>query len=293
MALPLLVGIRFQVLFTPLAGVLFTFPSRYWFTIGRERVFSLAGWSRQIPAGFPVSRGTQDPRRADSPFAYKAVTSSGRPFQTVRLGSPVPPCGSCNPGLPRRAARFGLFRVRSPLLAESLLFSLPPGTEMVHFPGFAPPAYVFGRRRREFTPARFPHSDIPGSTLAYSSPRLFAVGHVLHRLLSPRHPPYALSSLTVLFLVADWPAPGKPRPARAGRAPAGLRYSDCGARASRRRRIRRLPMTFDIRDFNDPRRFRAGNPVGVAGLEPATSSLSGMRSDRLSYTPPLPGGWWS
>jgi hypothetical protein len=33
-----------------------------------------------------------------------------------------------------QARRFGLFRVRSPLLAESLLFSLPAGTEMVHFP---------------------------------------------------------------------------------------------------------------------------------------------------------------
>jgi hypothetical protein len=33
-----------------------------------------------------------------------------------------------------QARRFGLFRVRSPLLAESLLFSLPVGTEMVHFP---------------------------------------------------------------------------------------------------------------------------------------------------------------
>ena len=31
----LLVGIRFQVYFTPLLGVLFTFPSRYWFAIGR------------------------------------------------------------------------------------------------------------------------------------------------------------------------------------------------------------------------------------------------------------------
>ena len=37
------------------------------------------------------------------------------------------------------AQRFRLFRIRSPLLTESLLFSLPPGTEMVHFPGFAPP----------------------------------------------------------------------------------------------------------------------------------------------------------
>jgi hypothetical protein len=31
----------------------------------------------------------------------------------------------------------GLFRVRSPLLAESLLMSFPPGTEMFQFPGFA------------------------------------------------------------------------------------------------------------------------------------------------------------
>ena len=34
-ALPLLVGTRFQGLLTPLTGVLFTFPSRYWFTIGQ------------------------------------------------------------------------------------------------------------------------------------------------------------------------------------------------------------------------------------------------------------------
>src|SRR4029077_11482954 len=33
-----------------------------------------------------------------------------------------------------QALRFGLLRVRSPLLAESLLFSVPAGTEMVHFP---------------------------------------------------------------------------------------------------------------------------------------------------------------
>ena len=32
---------------------------------------------------------------------------------------------------------FRLFRFRSPLLTESLLFSFPPGTEMVHFPGLA------------------------------------------------------------------------------------------------------------------------------------------------------------
>ncbi len=35
LGLHLFVGVRFQVYFTPLVGVLFTFPSRYWFTIGR------------------------------------------------------------------------------------------------------------------------------------------------------------------------------------------------------------------------------------------------------------------
>ena len=34
--------------------------------------------------------------------------------------------------------RFSLIRVRSPLLTESLLFSLPAGTEMFHFPAFPP-----------------------------------------------------------------------------------------------------------------------------------------------------------
>jgi hypothetical protein len=43
----------------------------------------------------------------------------------------------------------------------------------------------------------FPHSDIPGSKLVCSSPRLFAAYRVLHRLLAPRHSPYALSSLTI------------------------------------------------------------------------------------------------
>jgi hypothetical protein len=55
-----LVSTRFQVLFTPLFGVLFTFPSRYWFTIGLSGVFSLTGWCRQIPTRRLRPRGTQD-----------------------------------------------------------------------------------------------------------------------------------------------------------------------------------------------------------------------------------------
>ena len=57
--LPQLVNTGFQVLFHSPPGVLFTFPSRYWFTIGHSLVFSLAGWSRLIQTGFLVSRPTQ------------------------------------------------------------------------------------------------------------------------------------------------------------------------------------------------------------------------------------------
>ena len=42
----------------------------------------------------------------------------------------------------------------------------------------------------------FPHSDISGSLDICSSPKLFAAYHVFHRLLVPRHPPCALSSIT-------------------------------------------------------------------------------------------------
>src|SRR4249919_1517510 len=51
------------------------------------------------------------------------------------------------------------------------------------------------------TPAGFPHSDISGSTPACDSPKLFAANHVLHRLLTPRHSPCALSSLTTNLLL--------------------------------------------------------------------------------------------
>ena len=57
--LQLIVSVRFQVCFTPLIGVLFTFPSRYLCTIGQSGVFSLGGWAPHIQTGLHVSRPTQ------------------------------------------------------------------------------------------------------------------------------------------------------------------------------------------------------------------------------------------
>ena len=131
--------------------MLFTFPSRYWFTIGRTLVLSLGRWSSRIPTGFLVSRGTWETDwRANSAFAYRTVTFCGRTFQIVRLacwfvtlrprrdGTTSAPA---TPDVQRSRAityvRFRLFPLRSPLLGESRLLFFPGGTEMVHFPPFA------------------------------------------------------------------------------------------------------------------------------------------------------------
>ena len=52
--------------------------------------------------------------------------------------------------------------------------------------------------------SRFPHSEISGSQDICSSPKLFAAYHVFHRLLVPRHPPYALISITNLPSPTGW-----------------------------------------------------------------------------------------
>ncbi len=57
-ALPQLVGVWFQVLLTPLIGVLFIIQSPYFFTIGRRVVLSLGGWSPQLHTEFHELRAT-------------------------------------------------------------------------------------------------------------------------------------------------------------------------------------------------------------------------------------------
>ena len=144
-----------------------------------------------------MSRGTQGTCRSQLTVVYRTVTVYGGPFQTLRLPSwfVTPYDRPYNPAV--HARRFGLLRVRSPLLAESLLFSIPPGTEMVHFPGLSSPPYGFRWRSSSISLSGLPHSEILGSKPVCGSPKLFAAYHVLHRLLAPRHSPYALSSLTI------------------------------------------------------------------------------------------------
>jgi hypothetical protein len=81
MGLRLLVSDGFQVLFHSPPGVLFTFPSRYWFTIGGQEYLALEGGPPGFSQGFtcPGILGWQSPSRRSVP--YGAFTLSGAAFQ--------------------------------------------------------------------------------------------------------------------------------------------------------------------------------------------------------------------
>ena len=110
MPLQLLVSIQFQVLFHSPFGVLFTFPSRYSFTIGQSVVLSLGEWSPHLQAEFLVLRPTQE---YTASLNYGTITLFGHAFHRVPLLS---------------LYIHRLIRFRSPLLSESRLISFPTGT---------------------------------------------------------------------------------------------------------------------------------------------------------------------
>jgi hypothetical protein len=96
----------------------------------------------------------------------------------------------------------------------------------------------------------FPHSDIPGSAPAHGSPRLIAVFHVLHRRLTPRHPPYALSSFhprdaekLFFHMLFSWKRaapPGPPGPAGVGLVAEACPAASAAAHASTPKHSSRL-----------------------------------------------------
>ena len=157
------------------------------------------------------------------------------------------------------------------------------------------------------SPVGFPHSEICGSLAICASPQLIAAYHVLHRLLTPRHPPYALSSLTE-HLDARWLLSFKNtrRPysvvkehvfPRRDMSPIKIVEFLCyrGVAAVAGGRFL-FPPGGDSRDRTGNLRlakpalsqlsYIPRNLVGLSGLEPLTSRLSGARSNHLSYRPP-------
>jgi hypothetical protein len=176
--------------------VLFTFPSRYSFAIGRQGYLALEGGPPSFPldSSCPVVLALAPPADASLPLlgchhlwpAFPGAFRSRCVFSNCRRGGP--PRGRCgcqprslNPWPVSQVSRFGLLPVRSPLLGESRLMSFPPGTEMFQFPDWP----LLHQELPGMTRVGLPHSDVSGSTLASSSPLLFAANHVLLRPLTP------------------------------------------------------------------------------------------------------------
>ena len=190
------VGTRFQVLFHSPPGVLFTFPSRYFFTIGHQVVFSLGRWSSLLPTRFHVSRGTLDQLSLglfSLTWLLHSTAGLSRPpqltnFHFYELSS-----------TPEINLWFGLFPFRSPLLRKSNFSFSSFGYLDVSVPRVYLPISIYSIWDTWGFPCEFPHSDICGSLSICDYPQLFAAYRVLHRLLVPRHSPYALCILTNLL----------------------------------------------------------------------------------------------
>ncbi len=96
---------------------------------------------------------------------------------------------------PRSEDRFGLFRFRSPLLTESRLLSFPLLTEMFQFSRFALTALCIQAAVSRLLGMCCHIRKSQDHSSVTSSSGLIAGSYVLHRLSTPRHPPFALSDL--------------------------------------------------------------------------------------------------
>ena len=143
--------------------MLFTFPSRYWFTIGRQRVFSLTPWSAQIHAAFHVCRATQGHPKAVSVFGYGSLTLFGATFHSLHLTLTVPCRGPTTPGskTPVWAVPLSLATTYG---IDSLSF--PPLTEMFHFSGSRVPTPMYSEwDDAVLTASGYPIRKSPGQSV--------------------------------------------------------------------------------------------------------------------------------
>ena len=135
-------------------------------------------------------------RHVSSPFAYGAFTLSGRLSQNLsaRIAESIMRSEPRNARIPVWPLSISL----AATLEIDVSFSSSGYLDVsVHRVPLL--TLCIGVRILEVCSSGFPHSEISGSKDICSSPKLFAAYHVFHRLLVPRHPPYALSSMTNLF----------------------------------------------------------------------------------------------
>ena len=141
--------------------MLFTFPSRYLFTIGQSVVLSLREWSPYIQTGFHVSRPTQ---RQNGFYSYGAITLYGAPSHVLPILHALSSAGPISLA--------ATLRVSVDFLSCRYLDVSVPHVRFANL--CIQSAMTLS--------AGFPHSDIRGSMLSHNCPQLFAVYYVFHRL---------------------------------------------------------------------------------------------------------------
>jgi hypothetical protein len=172
---------------------------------------------------------------------------------------------------------------------------------MFHFPSFASGTYGFSAGSRGFAAGGFPIRRSPGQSLLGGSPELIAACHVLHRLLTPGHPPCALIRLTTTQRMKEFRTPsriGCQRAAALSNAPANrkidrTRCHACssgppsllaatqnrgfGATEDNFRASRGVSLPSEARRARPPSLFEQ-RMVEVNGIEPMASWLQTRRS---------------
>jgi hypothetical protein len=146
----------------------------------------------------PVSSTGLSPSLADLPRSLDYQCAVRR--QLCRADCLALQPDTCNAGRLAQVS-FRLVPVRSPLLGESQLIFFPEGTEMFQFPSFATLCLCIQLRvSSTFLDVGFPIRRSTGRRLLTAHRRLSQFCHVHLRLLVPRHPPNALTSLTTRIL---------------------------------------------------------------------------------------------
>ncbi len=174
----------FRIYFTPLSGFFSPFPhGTSPLSVTREYL-GLAGGPARFTRDFSGPELLGIPFDSQCSFGYGGVTLYAGPFAWPSPTTLISYClsarqnglkGPSTPVLQRLAAItqywFGLFRFRSPLLSESLLFSLPVGTEMFHFPTFPPPTLYIQVGVTGLASSRVSPFGNPRITVWLSTPR--------------------------------------------------------------------------------------------------------------------------
>src|ERR1700758_3395165 len=173
----------------------------------RNEYLALRNGLRGFKQGFTCPALLRCLLRVRIAFVYAPVTLYGSTFQRIRLTTGLvtlllqvlqPPRHRNATGLGSSDFARHYFRNRGFFLFLQVLRWF---TSL----GSLDPTYVFSGSYLRFAQVGFPIRKSPDITPVCGSPKLIAACHVLHRLFLPRHPPCALSSLTIELTLAQEP----------------------------------------------------------------------------------------